>query len=122
MIPTLAVRIRKNDLKRLARAAPERADRALMAVAFEGERYAKANMSVSPSSPGDFPGVDTGTLKNSIHAHSAGRLHKQLRDGVEYGVHLEFGTRRMAARPFMGPTARYLSGEIPVIFDGFLTS
>jgi HK97 gp10 family phage protein len=49
--------------------------------------------------------VDTGALRNSITSES--RLEQPLlfivRDGVEYGVFVEFGTSRQAARPFMIP-------------------
>jgi len=121
MVAQLSVRITRNDLKRLARAAPQKAEDALSAVAFEGERFAKANMTSSPSSPGEFPGVDTGALKNSIHVVNAGRLHRQLADGVEYGAILEWGSRFMAARPFFAPTSQHMRQQIPALFDEFLT-
>ena len=71
------------------------------------ESYAKEHMSPeSPSAPGEPPAVVTGTLRASI-TH---RLEEEDGDtvgyvgtNVEYAPYLEFGTSRMAARPFMFP-------------------
>lgn len=50
--------------------------------------------------------VDTGALKNSIGADiTAGGLHAEIGPTVHYAPYLEFGTARMAPRPFMGPAA-----------------
>lgn len=109
-----------NHIPALKRAAPQKADRAIAAMAFEGEAYAKRNMTVSPSDPGEFPGVDTGTLKNSIHVEPAGLGKRNLVDGTNYGHWLEFGTSRMSPRPFFGPTAYHLTRIAPDFFKGFL--
>lgn len=52
-----------------------------------------------------FAPVDTGALINSISAESkmTGELTFTLRDGVEYGIFQELGTRKMAAHPFVIP-------------------
>jgi hypothetical protein len=57
----------------------------------------------SPSPPGDPPGVDTGALRASMRWASVGEASAVIHDGVEYGVHLELGTERMPARPFVAP-------------------
>lgn len=68
------------------------------------ERYAKNNMSTSsPSSPGSPPGIDTGNLKGSIKVGEVTDNHAVLEANANYAGYLEFGTRRMAARPFMRP-------------------
>lgn len=68
------------------------------------ERYAKNNMSTSsPSAPGSPPGVDTGNLKGSIKVGEVTADHAILEANADYAGYLEFGTRRMAARPFMRP-------------------
>ena len=46
--------------------------------------------------------IDTGDLLNSITAEQRGNI-TLVRDGVSYGVYNEFGTSRMAARPFFAP-------------------
>lgn len=55
------------------------------------------------SSPGSPPAPDTGALKASIETVRKGRGLYWVQDGVEYGIYLELGTSRVAARPFMVP-------------------
>lgn len=66
------------------------------------------------SAPGDPPATDTGQLKNSVQFAKLGPLTwgvgvvgSPYPDGnattAETAVYLEFGTRLMAARPFMRP-------------------
>mgnify|MGYP000290637610 CR=1 FL=1 len=50
--------------------------------------------------------VDTGTLRRSITSViSNGGLTGTVGPSVFYGKFIEFGTRRMGARPFMRPAA-----------------
>lgn len=50
--------------------------------------------------------VDTGTLRRSIHSvFEAGGLRGIVGPSVDYGAPVEFGTRHMAARPYMRPAA-----------------
>jgi len=135
MVATLRVRINKNDLRRLATAAPDEADRAIRAVAEEGRThailiinespatgrvYTRGSVSHTASSPGNPPRSDIGTLVNSIHVERLGKGHFALVDGVEYGEYLEFGTDKMDARPFFGPAAMHMEQEAPRLFDHFL--
>jgi HK97 gp10 family phage protein len=60
--------------------------------------------------------VDTGFLQNSIQMMKTGDLSAVVFVGAEYGVFVEFGTRRMRAQPFLKPaldeaTARF-GGEV----------
>ena len=55
------------------------------------------------SSPGSPPRPDTGALLNSMKWERVGHLEYQISDGVEYGIHLEFGTSQMEPRPFVNP-------------------
>ena len=48
--------------------------------------------------------IDTGALRDSI-AYEMQREGFILHDGVTYGIYNEFGTWKMAARPFMIPAA-----------------
>lgn len=60
----------------------------------------------SPSSPGSMPGVDTGALRASMqHEIARGKYKGTYFTPMEYAPHLEYGTTRMAARPFMTPSA-----------------
>lgn len=79
--------------------------KALRAGIRVAKRYAKNNMSTSsPSSPGSPPGVDTGNLKDSIKVGEVTGDHAILEATADYAGYLEFGTRRMAARPYMRPS------------------
>jgi len=129
------VRIVKNDFKRLARVTAKKADEALAALALEGESIVKQSMQDSPatgetysrgtrthtaSSPGYAPRVDTGTLINSTKADKVRLKVHRIVSETDYAVKLEFGTTKMAARPFYGPMAQELERVIPDFFDKFL--
>lgn len=47
--------------------------------------------------------VDTGILRASIQAVQVSPLHWQVRVGADYGVYVEYGTRHMAAQPYLNP-------------------
>ncbi|BDP42923.1 hypothetical protein DAETH_28920 [Deinococcus aetherius] len=57
------------------------------------------------SAPGDPPAVDTGRLRQSIVALKIAPGRWRVGTNVEYAFWLEFGTRRIAPRPFMRPAA-----------------
>ena len=63
--------------------------------------------------------VDTGALLDSIKQKTEGNT-STIQDGVEYGFYNEFGTYRMAARPFFVPGvekwAKNISGSLRRIF------
>lgn len=66
----------------------------------------------SPSAPGDPPGLDTGYLRNSVQVDSVTPVEAIIAPHTEYAEHLEFGTERIAARPFMRPALDEHEGEI----------
>ena len=56
------------------------------------------------SAPGDPPATDTGRLRGSLASEVSrrgGETIGTVSANTEYAAHLEFGTERMAARPFM---------------------
>lgn len=56
------------------------------------------------SKPGEPPNTDTGRLANSISAtHKAGAHEAFVHTDIDYAPHLEFGTVKMEARPFLAP-------------------
>lgn len=88
-------------------------DDLLKKLANDCEAHIKNNFSAqSPSPVGDPPGVDTGNLKNSIVARKRGKDWLVL-VGAEYGMALEYGTRRMGARPFVLPAVRAMVNDAP---------
>lgn len=58
-----------------------------------------------PSTPGQYPNQDTGVLGNNIETVQKEPLLVEVSSNAPYSAALEFGTSRMAARPFMS-TAR----------------
>ena len=55
------------------------------------------------SAPGQPPNTDTGRLAGSIRTVETGTPTAYVDALADYAAHLEFGTRNMAARPFMTP-------------------
>jgi HK97 gp10 family phage protein len=69
-----------------------------------GRIYDKKSPSRShrASAPGESPATDTGALARSIVANVSGKTAEVVA-AIEYAAPLEFGTSKMAARPFMVP-------------------
>jgi hypothetical protein len=117
---SVTIELNTRKLDSLLRNLNNITDRALGGLAFDGEAYIKQSMGSSPSAPGEPPGVDTGKLRNSIRAAKERTLQWAISTDTEYGPHLEYGTSRMAPRPFMGPGLDYLARTAPEWFAGFL--
>lgn len=62
-----------------------------------------------PSAPGKPPNYDSGVLANGIiggRAHDVpGGIGVRVTSNAPYAAHLEYGTSKMAARPYMRPAA-----------------
>lgn len=90
------VEIRENNAKEIASAIDAAKARALEKIGLVAEGYAKR---LCP--------VDTGRLRNSItHAVQPGEDAVYIGTNVEYGPHVELGTSRAKARPFLRPAAQ----------------
>lgn len=118
--PLVVTRLVSNRLPELRGQLRVRASQAVRKAAFDVEARAKASMSgpkrgrIYPrpggkvhraSAPGEAPAIDTGALVNSIQMAMEGDLTAVVGTAVEYAPYLEFGTRRMAPRPYLGPAA-----------------
>ena len=70
--------------------------------------------------------VDTGRLRASIHLDKVSDYEWVLADGVEYGIHQEYGTIYIAAQPFFRPAlnlgmkmaGQYVNAELKYEFGG----
>lgn len=71
-----------------------------------GRTYARDNVVHTASAPGQYPASDTGRLATSVRMEmpQAGNLVGRVGTAVAYGPMLEFGTSRMAARPWLMPS------------------
>lgn len=63
------------------------------------------------SADGDAPASDTGNLLNSIIFDKQGPLTATVGSHLAYAVDLEYGTIKMAARPFFRPAVERIRGE-----------
>jgi HK97 gp10 family phage protein len=71
-----------------------------------GRLYKRRTVTHRASEPGQAPASDTGRLVNSINSYLEKGKSAFVVAGrgiVNYAAHLEFGTIKMAARPFMFP-------------------
>ena len=66
----------------------------------QGRKRAKPH---TASAPGQAPMSDTGYLSTRITYDRLGDLTAVVGTKVDYALHLEYGTERMAARPFFRP-------------------
>ena len=90
------IKVRVNLLEnKLPRIAEELRPRA-------GRLVRKAAADITASAQMRAP-VDTGFLRNSIHWTQAGELTAIVTVGAEYGIYVEYGTRKMRAQPYLGP-------------------
>ncbi len=74
--------------------------------AGKGGKLAKRHKRVynwSHSSPGDPPFKQTGHLRRSIAWEAVSDTVGRVGTNVKYGLYLEMGTSRMAARPYLRP-------------------
>lgn len=65
-----------------------------------------------PSAPGRAPNADTHHLANNIEVIQVEPLKVLVTSRAKYSAALEFGTSKMAARPFMQPAATKTRPEI----------
>tara|TARA_Y100000361_G_scaffold95500_1_gene85453 strand:+ start:4249 stop:4674 length:426 start_codon:yes stop_codon:yes gene_type:complete len=57
------------------------------------------------SAKGEYPATDTGFLVQNISKQlNRTQFEGKVTSSAQYGVHLEYGTRNMDARPFMFPS------------------
>lgn len=87
----------KSRLSQIAAALPQAADKAAERIAQVVEERAK-----------DGVPVDTGALRTSIETFGAGGSGERIvsaGQSLDYAPHVEYGTSRQAAQPFMTPAS-----------------
>lgn len=75
-----------------------------------GRIYKRETRSHQASAPGEAPANDLGFLAQSMRVDVVSRTAVDLKNSASYAIHLEYGTRKMAPRPFMRPAAE-LAGK-----------
>lgn len=67
------------------------------------------------SRPGEAPNQDSGVLANNIETTQEQPLVVQVTSSAPYSTALEFGTTKMAARPFMAPARDRMRRDIEAL-------
>jgi HK97 gp10 family phage protein len=65
-----------------------------------------------PSLPGEPPNADTHHLDSNITTEKTGPLTAVVRSNANYAAALEFGTGKMAERPYMRPAVKKAEQKI----------
>lgn len=71
-----------------------------------------------PSDPGEPPNRESGLLQNHLGVVQADTLASEVVSDAPYAAALEFGTSRMAARPYLRPARDRLAPKIGGLFHG----
>jgi HK97 gp10 family phage protein len=87
--------------------------RLIMKGSRSGVQYTVGGKTAQRSAPGEPPKTDTGHLVANIDATiDADGGGATVGTNVQYGLYLEVGTSKMAARPWLSPTFEMLKPEI----------
>lgn len=73
-----------------------------------GRLYRRGSRTHQASAPGQAPAVDLGQLINSVQVENVSELTSKVGTNTEYAYGLEFGSRRVAARPVWRPVIEKL--------------
>ena len=125
-MPNVVVTISYNRFDAIARQLPEATGEVVEDTILRIEERIKVGMAGpksgrlygrhQASAPGEMPAVDLGNLVANVNAEMVDQTNGIVHTGsVDYAVHLEYGTVRMAARPFMTPAAE---AERPAFLRG----
>lgn len=77
-----------------------------------GRIYVRGGVAHTASAPGEYPNTDTGELVRKMGWRSTSALTSIFFANAQHARPLEWGTSRMAPRPFMRPTFRELEPRI----------
>ena len=107
-IPAAALESVTDELAAAAAEMHGHAVKRIQSNSGSGRSYRRGGRTHVASSPGEYPNADTGGLVRSMGWYSSG-LSAYFFSGVKYARMLEFGTSRIAARPFMRPTYKAIA-------------
>ena len=91
-----------------------------------GRTYTRGNVTHRASAAGEYPMSDTGRLASNVEFTVASKANPQAEVGTNiiYGPFLEFGTSKMAARPWLMPSfikaAKGIETELKAKLEGKL--
>lgn len=112
--------IRRNVEKAVDRASIKFQARVKRELSRSGSGVHYPGQRTRSSAPGEPPAAQTGALRLSIQVDRT-RLESELRNRIgtslDYGRYLEFGTRHMAARPYLRPSLKAGRKNIEAEFE-----
>jgi hypothetical protein len=80
-------------------------DEVVVSAAGQIQEIAQTSMHGNPpSAEGEYPAVRTGLLRGTLSHTRIGRHQAITFSPMEYAPHLEYGTVKMGARPFLRPS------------------
>ena len=65
-----------------------------------------------PSAPGQIPHTVSGKLRDSIHAEKSGPTSARSVADAPHATALEFGTSKIAERPYMRPALKQMKKDV----------
>lgn len=100
------ITVKRNDIPRLIDQWQDEARRTVSEFSYILEAEIKQNVVEKDI-------IDTGALLNSVQVQrfEDDGLTSYTGPGVEYAIHHEYGTSRMAARPFVGPAVEAIRDD-----------
>jgi len=110
-----------NGLRALALMAQGHAQQAVLQGPKTGRVYKRGRgRTHRASAPGEAPANDFGFLAQSIKIEVTQKLTIDLRALAPYAIHLEYGTAKMGARPFLRPAAEKAGKRSKEVFDAYI--
>lgn len=109
-----------NGLRALALIAQGNAQQSILHGPKTGRFYKRGAVTHRASAPGEAPANDLGFLAQSLKIEVTQKLTVDIRALAPYAIHLEYGTRKMGARPFLRPAAEKAGQRAPEVFDAYV--
>ncbi len=122
-IPALKAAAQREAEALVERTAQQIVTDARLSMAAEpktGRIYRYGSVEHQASAPGEPPAVDTGFLINSFWIWRPRPLTRIVEVGAEYAAKLEFGTERIAARPFLRPAFKKAEAAFRAALAGII--
>lgn len=88
-----------------------------------GRIYKRGKKTHQASAPGEAPANDLGFLASKISVEvDYAETSAVLRSSAPYSVHLEYGTRKMTARPFFRPAVEKIKPQAKGVIDAYVSA
>ncbi len=111
-MPNIEIKLKTDNTELIKQATRQAVRVALEAVGLQAENNTKTQIT-------KVGAVDTGRLRNSI-THTSDEDTAYVGTNVEYAAYVEYGTSKMAARPYLKPAVNNNAAQYRAIFEDFL--